>query len=174
MTGFRGTGKTSVGEILSKSLHCPLVDLDDEIEKTAGKTIREIFSDSGESTFRDLESTCLREVSSGTPTVIALGGGAILRKENRQLIAQTGLCIWLTADAESLLHRIQSDRSSDRRRPALTSLPALAEVRQLLADREPLYRQSADHWVDTGGRTIQAVADEILALLEAENRQQKD
>ena len=174
LMGFRGTGKTSVGRILSRSLDVPLVDLDDEVEKAAGQTIRDIFAEGGESSFRDLESHCLHQVSLRPPSVVALGGGAVLRAENRRQIAQTGVCIWLTADPESLLERIQSDHSTAQRRPALTSLPALAEIRKLLADREPIYKQSADHRMETAGKTVQAVADEIADLLEKESPEPRD
>jgi shikimate kinase len=165
LTGFRGTGKTSVGRILARSLELPLIDLDDEVEQKAGKTIREIFDESGESGFRDLETSCLREVSARPRSVIALGGGAVLREENRQQITRSGVCVWLTADAKAIQERISADLSTARRRPALTSLPAHAEVEKLLADRDHAYRESADHCVDTRGKTQQAVADEILDFL---------
>lgn len=157
-----------MGRILSGSLALPLVDLDDEVERVAQKSIREIFHDGGEEAFRDLESQCLGEVSSRPPAVVALGGGAILREQNRELIAKTGVCVWLVADAEVLAERIRSDASTADRRPALTDLPESAEVEKLLADRRPLYQAAADHQIDTAGKNLQQISDEILNLLGAD------
>lgn len=165
LTGLRGTGKTSVGRVLAETLGLPLVDLDDRIEQAAGKSIREIFADGGETAFRDHESECLEQVAGGPPAIVALGGGAILRSQNRQRLAQTGLCVWLVADAQTLVGRIQSDQLTAERRPALTTLSESEEVKKLVADREPLYRQAADHRVDTAGKSIEQVADEILSWI---------
>ena len=167
LTGYRGTGKTSVGKILSETLEYPLVDLDDEIESEAGKTIREIFADGGETTFRDLETACLDAVAkhSDCRKIVSLGGGAILRPENRALIASSGTCVWLDADAETIAERINADATTGDRRPALTLLGQMDEIRELLQQREPLYREAANHRVDTAGKTIERIASEIAALL---------
>jgi shikimate kinase len=155
-----------VGKLLAQALGVPIIDLDDQIESAAGKTIREIFDEGGESAFRQWETQCLQQVAKQPPTVIALGGGAILSEQNRQWIGQTGTCVWLQADAETLVQRIRSDHSTAQRRPALTTLPEHQEVERLLADRDPLYRQVADHSVETRGNSIEQVADLILALLD--------
>ena len=102
------------------------------------------------------------------PAVTLLGRCAENVDSASQLVGercQSGVCIWLNADAESLLGRLQGDQTTSIRRPALTALPELEEIRQLLTDREPIYHKSADHKVETGGKTIQAVAAEIIALL---------
>ena len=167
LTGYRGTGKTSVGKILSESLGHPLVDLDDEVESKAGMTIREIFADGGETAFRDLETTCLETVAdqSECRKVVSLGGGAILRSENRELIANSGTCIWLSASPETIAERISTDATTGDRRPALTEMGQMDEIRQLLVQREPLYRDAANHRVDTTDKTIEQIADEIVTLL---------
>jgi shikimate kinase len=154
-----------VGKLLAQALGVPIIDLDDQIESAAGKTIREIFDEGGESAFRQWETQCLQQVAKQPPMVIALGGGAILSEQNRQSIGQSGTCVWLKADAETLLKRMQSDHSTAQRRPALTTLPEHEEVKRLLADREPLYRHVADHSVETAGKSIEQVADLILTLL---------
>ena len=163
LTGYRGTGKTSVGRILSETLGRPLVDLDDAVELAAGKSIREIFADDGESVFRDWETECLTRVARGEDSnVVSLGGGAILRSTNRDLIGGSGVCVWLWADAETLAKRIDADATTSVRRPALTDLTQLDEIRRLLEVREPLYREVADHHVETAGKTIEAIAAEII------------
>jgi shikimate kinase len=166
LTGYRGTGKTSVGAILAKRLGRPLIDLDLAIEAAAGKSIREIFSGGGEAAFRDLESNALRTAVQSPAAVISLGGGAILRGENRRLIAGTGLCVWLDADAETIARRLAGDEATAGRRPALTSLGQLEEIRELLHRRREHYQAAAAFRVDTTGKTIAQVAEEIMSLLE--------
>jgi shikimate kinase len=164
LTGYRGTGKTSVGVILARALACPIIDLDLVITANAGKSIREIFEQGGESRFRDLESEALATVAAAAPAVISLGGGAVLRPGNRQIIRQTGVCYWLDADAETIASRIQADTQTASQRPALTNLSGLDEIRQLLAVRQEFYQEVANHRIDTAGKSIAEVADCILNL----------
>jgi shikimate kinase len=167
LTGYRGTGKSSVGRILADRLARTLVDLDDRIESAAGMTIREIFNEGGESSFRDWETKCLELVVAEANEVVALGGGAILRDRNRELISHSGVCVWLDADADTLAQRIFGDESTAQRRPSLTELSPVEEIRQLLRQREPLYRQASQYRVDTGGKSPEEIADEIIRLLSA-------
>lgn len=162
LCGYRGTGKTSVAESLAPILGMPWVDLDVEIERAAGKTIREIFADGGEVGFRDQESDCLgRWAAEQSPSIVSLGGGAILRSSNRQQIAATGRCVWLTAATDTILARISSDATTGDRRPALTDRTQRDEIETMLAERAPLYRDAADCSVSTEGRTIEQVARQI-------------
>ena len=165
LTGYRGTGKSSVGVQLARILGRSIIDLDQVVEANAGKSIREIFDEGGESKFRDLESEALSTVSEAPPAVISLGGGAILREANRTIIRATGVCVWLDADAETIAGRIAADARSGDRRPALTSLGQLQEIRQLLSQRRDLYQQTAHHRIDTTEKPLDAVAREILGLL---------
>ena len=144
LIGFRGSGKTTVGQLVAQRLGWPFLDTDHLIEQSVGRTIREIFAEQGEQGFRTLESSSIAQVAALTePTVISLGGGAILREENRQLLHATGRCVWLSGDAQLLYTRIAQDSMTAQRRPNLTSLNGYDEVATLLAQREPLYRQMA-------------------------------
>lgn len=165
LTGFRGTGKTSVGSLLAKSLRRTVIDLDGVVTANAGKAISEIFQDGGEVAFRDLESSALESVSQTENAVISLGGGAILRAGNRAVIRSTGVCVWLDCDADTIARRLQQDVVSVEQRPALTTLDELQEIRELLQARHPLYQEAADHRLDTAGKTIEQVADEIMEWL---------
>lgn len=165
LTGYRGTGKTSVGEILSDELKIPLIDLDVQIESEAGKSIREIFEEGGEELFRDYESRELQRAANRDSSVISLGGGAVLRPTNRDLIRQRGVCVWLDATPETLAVRIAGDATSAARRPSLTELSPLDEVTRLMRDRESLYREIASHKIQTENKTIAAVAAEIIEFL---------
>lgn len=165
LTGYRGTGKTTVGKLISAQLSTDCVDLDDAIEAAAGKTIGELFEAGGEELFRDWETRCLRAVA-GDPSrgrVVSLGGGAILRPENRQLIRETGICVWLTASSEVIAARIQADQADGGRRPALTQLSPVEEIQALLIRREPLYRQCADLTLATDDKSPGQLAADVIA-----------
>jgi shikimate kinase len=165
LTGFRGTGKTSVGTLLAKSLGRTVIDLDGVVTANAGKSIRDIFQDGGEVAFRDLESSALESVSQTGNAVVSLGGGAILRDANRALIRSTGICFWLECDAETIARRLQQDKVSMEQRPALTTLDELQEIRELLQARHALYQEASDYRVATAGMTIEQVAEQIIELL---------
>jgi len=163
LTGYRGSGKTTVGRLVANRLGRRCIDLDDEIETHAGRSIREIFADSGEATFRDLETAALLRVAADSAAVISLGGGAILRHENRDVIAKTGIAVWLKIDADTVIQRLSGDATTAERRPSLTGLPPREEVESLLNKREPLYREVAVYEVDTAGQSVAAIVDEIVA-----------
>ncbi len=165
LTGFRGTGKTSVGAFLARTLRRTVIDLDGVVTANAGKSISEIFQDGGEGAFRDLESNALESVSQAENAVISLGGGAILRAGNRAIIRSTGICVWLDCDAETIVSRLRDDDASLEQRPALTQLDELHEIRQLLQVRQPLYQQASDYRLDTAGKTIEQVADLVIEWL---------
>ena len=168
LTGYRGTGKTTIAGLISRQLGTDWVDLDVVIEAKADRTIEQIFAEGGEGLFRDWESRCLSELAfaASDDSVVALGGGAILRGANRDVIRQTGVCIWLTAQPETILARTSADASTTQRRPALTNLSPIDEIRSLLAAREPLYREIANGIVATDNRPPQQIADEIANWLE--------
>ena len=137
------------------------VDSDDQIEQRAGMTIAEVFAQRGEPGFRDLEQEVIAQLSEADRTVIALGGGAVLREATRELLQRSGVVVWLTAPAETLAARITADAASADRRPSLTGLPPREEVRRLLAEREPLYRECATFTVETEQRSLDEIAELI-------------
>ncbi len=162
LIGYRGVGKTAVAQRLALALGWQWVDADVEVELQAGKSIAALFAEDGESEFRDLESRVLAQLASREKTVLALGGGVVLRPENRRVLGTVGKTIWLTARPETLADRLAGCETTAGRRPNLTSVGGLAEVRQLLAERTPLYEECADLTVDTEGRSPAKVADKIL------------
>lgn len=164
LTGYRGTGKSTVAQILARRLSLPLWDVDREIESRSGTTIKSIFASEGELVFRQIEAEAVRDLASKEQAVIALGGGVILRDENRQVIRQNGLCVWLTASPETLAARIQGDAGSRENRPALTSAESIIdEVRTVLNDRIRYYTEAADIECSTESRTPQAVSNQIAS-----------
>ena len=162
LIGYRGTGKSTVARLLSERLGYRWLDADVELEARAGKSISQIFADDGEQAFRSLEAQVLAEALQGSSLVIAAGGGVILRDENRELLRRNASVIWLEASPETLYERIQADKSTSARRPNLTAAGGLAEVREMLDRREPLYRECAKLRIDADRQSPEAVVDVIL------------
>jgi shikimate kinase len=168
LIGYRGTGKSTVGHLVASQLGMPFVDADEELEGRAGRSIREIFASGGEAAFRELEAVVVGDLLAGDKRVVALGGGAVLRAENRAAIqAAHNAVVWLQATAATLNHRISADTTTSQRRPNLTQAGGLQEIQRLLAVREPLYRECAKFAVDTEGKTPEQIAAEVVSLLVA-------
>ncbi|MBX3415613.1 MAG: shikimate kinase [Pirellulales bacterium] len=168
LVGYRGTGKTTVARLLAERLGWPAYDSDDEIERAAHRSIAEIFAADGEPTFRQMEMATIARLCQLERAVLSVGGGSVLRAENRAAMRADGRVVWLQASAATLLARIEQDATTNARRPNLTARGGLDEIVQLLAAREPLYRQTAHLVVDTEGKEPATVADEIVARLRPE------
>lgn len=162
LIGFRATGKTTVGRLLAKSLGWSFIDIDELLEASFGSSIAAIFAAEGESGFRDREAFALHETCSKNQCVIATGGGAILREQNRKLLRSSGYVVWLASSAETIWSRLQSDPTTSNRRPNLTAAGGLAEVRALLAERDKHYRATAHLLVDADVPSPETVAIAIL------------
>jgi shikimate kinase len=162
LIGLRATGKSTVGRLLAERLGVPFHDADAVLEARAGLTIRDIFAAEGEPYFRDLEEQVLRDLSATPPAIIATGGGAILREANRDCMRATGIVVWLTADVETMLTRLNGDATTAGRRPDLAG-GGRAEIEALLQARSKLYHSCADLTIDTTGRSPEAVVEDILA-----------
>ncbi len=161
--GFMGTGKTTIATQIANRLKMKYVSTDSLIEKREKRTINEIFTDSGEDYFRDVESDIIREVSAGTGLVIDVGGGAVIRQENIANLKSGGVVISLTADPETILTRTKKYKH----RPLLNVEDPKRRIRDLLAKREPFYAK-ADHSVDTGKLTVRQAIEEIVKIAEQE------
>lgn len=162
LIGLRGTGKTSVAAVLSGRLGWPSFDADTLIEARAGKSIKQIFAEDGEPAFRDLESQVVAELAARDEAVLALGGGAVVREENRAALAGRGKIAWLTASPETLWQRIEADQLTASRRPNLSAMGGINEIIDTLDARRAIYRACADLEVDTEGKTPAEVADAIV------------
>lgn len=160
LTGFMGSGKSSVGRLLAQSLGCPLVDLDAVIVETAGKSINAIFAEEGEPAFRALESACLERTLAGGRVVVATGGGVVIAEANRQLMARHGIVINLMASLPRVLERLAG--ATDR--PLYAGQDEAERVGALMAEREQFYCV-ADIRIDTDGKSVEDVAAEILRFL---------
>jgi shikimate kinase len=157
LIGFMGAGKSTVGPILAERLGRPFTDLDDVIEGETGRTIAELFDEVGEDGFREAERHALRTVARDPAAIVACGGGIVVDRDSRELLAASGDVIYLTVSADEALARV---RDQLERRPLLQGAdPAGAAA--LLGLRERLYEQVADFTVGTVGHTPATVADRI-------------
>jgi shikimate kinase len=162
LIGYRATGKTTVGRILAARLGWVFTDVDDCIESVFGGSIAEIFTREGETGFRNREASALKALSGQNRCIIATGGGAILRIENRTMIRSLGFVVWLESGPETIWARMQGDPTTAARRPNLTSSGGVEEVREVLKVREPLYRETADFVVNSDDISPEGVATDIL------------
>jgi shikimate kinase len=162
--GHRATGKTTVGRLLAARLGWSFADVDDWIEQHYGGSVAAIFAAEGEAGFRQREAAALALLCNERCRVIATGGGAILREENRALLRAKGIVIWLTAGPETIWRRLQSDPMTAARRPNLTASGGRDEVLTLLAMREPLYREAAHFIVNADEPSPETVAAAILNI----------
>jgi shikimate kinase len=163
LTGYRATGKTSVGRILADRLFFSFVDTDREIEKQQGKSISEMVAEHGWNYFRAAERDFLSSLLSRENLVVAPGGGAILHREVWTKLMETSLVVWLQADVHTISSRLSGDSLATSQRPSLTGEDMIQEITAVLAEREPLYRQGAHYAVSTH-KPVGEVVEEILAL----------
>lgn len=159
VAGFMAAGKTIVGEELARHFEVPFVDLDARIEAAAASTIERIFAERGEAGFRELESRELVRAAGLDPVVVALGGGALVRAENRRLIRRAGVSVWLDTPRSTILSRLERDESG---RPLYVDRQGALE---LLEERRATYRQCDVRCRPRAGETPAEVAARIAARL---------
>ena len=170
LTGFMGSGKTLTGRVLAHRLGWDFTDLDEEIEKAAGKPVGKIFEDEGEAAFRALEARMLADVLGDSRSepgmtdrpernlVLALGGGTILRGESAEMVKNRCVCVWLEASEDTLAEHLSGKESC---RPLLAGRELRSRIRALLSQREEAYRNAADITVCTDSLTPEEAAERI-------------
>ena len=195
LTGFMGCGKSSVGRCLSELLCCPFIDLDEAICGRAGKSIPEIFASEGETEFRKLEAETLRSIltpsdavrtekqslplqamgpslcgqrgSTVSPSlqhrmVIALGGGTVMTPECSEIVKERSVCIYLKASIDTLVRHLETEASG---RPMLQGDSLRSRIEELMNLRSKTYETIAHITIETDGKSIDAIAEEIVNRL---------
>lgn len=163
LIGPMGAGKTTVGRQLAELMRMEFLDSDQEIQRRTGVDIPTIFEFEGEDGFRTREQNVIDDLTSREGIILATGGGAVLRDENRQHLSSRGFVIYLHCTPDQQFERTYRDRN----RPLLQTDDPLEKLRVIMSAREPLYRQIADMVVSTEGRNTQSVVREIMKKIES-------
>lgn len=163
LTGFMGTGKTTISGSLKELLHMDVIDMDQAIEDMEQMPIREIFAQKGETYFRQCETGFLRKLKEKEGAIISCGGGVPLRNENVEAMKACGLVVLLTASPETIYERVKDSHN----RPLLEQNKTPAYIRELLHKRDPYYKRAADLEVTTDGKSAGQIAEEIKKFLDS-------
>lgn len=168
LLGFMGTGKSAVGRRLATAFRYQFIDTDQVIEEKTHKRVADIFSEQGEEAFRRLESEVVIGLAERTGCVISTGGGIVLDSKNLDLLQKNGILVLLRCRPEVIFKRVQKRAGQ---RPLLQKADPLAEIKRLLAEREPFYRR-ADITLDTSDMNLDDVVQQIKRkVLEIEGRE---
>lgn len=173
LTGYRCTGKSTVGRRLAERLQVSLYDTDELIKRQTGETIAEIVEKGGWEAFRKEEKEIIRGLSTIKGSVIATGGGVVMDKENRNILKKIGTIVWLTADIRTTIERMRKDENSNEQRPSLSDNNLYKETSDILEMRIPVYRQLADLTVDTSEKDIDEIMDDICRFLKISGKEQR-
>jgi len=160
--GLPGSGKTTIGRQLARRLGLPFVDSDHVIEERLGCSIREFFAREGEDSFRDVEQKVLDDLSLAHQGVLATGGGSVLREVNRRHLHERGHVVYLRSTPEDVFRRVRHDTG----RPLLQVDDPLGRLRALYEARDPLYRETAHHVIDTGRPSVSTLVNTVMRQLE--------
>ena len=161
LIGLMGSGKTTLGKILSKKLDKNFYDSDHVIEEKLGVDVPMIFEYEGEAGFREREKDSLKELVSKKNIVLATGGGIILSKSNRDLLSENGIVIYLKSNQKDLIKRMKNDKT----RPLLKNGNIEEIIKKLCKEREPLYEEIADFEIMTKNKRIHEVVNEIITII---------
>jgi shikimate kinase len=165
LIGYRCTGKTSVGKLLSAKLGWPFIDTDSLLVSDSGRSIKEIVATDGWEAFRKMEHAIIKEICALDRRIVATGGGIVLNADNVKLMKKRGKLVWLRATPETIKKRMMQDTDTEAFRPALTTKNSMAEVGTTLVEREPLYEKAMDFFVDTDNQQVDEVCDAIIYIL---------
>jgi len=163
LVGMMGSGKTTMGRALAKHLGKTFVDSDEEIIKRTGVTVTHIFDIEGEPGFRKRESIAIRDLVGRDNIVLATGGGAVLDEQNRTMLQENGIVIYLRASVHDLWQRTRHDKN----RPLLQTADPHAKLKELFQQRDPLYQQVADIVVQTGRQSANSLMLRLVDDIEA-------
>jgi shikimate kinase len=162
LIGYRGTGKSVVGELLAAELNRQVISMDEEIVKKAGMSIPQFVEQNGWPKFRDLETEVARELAARDNIIVDCGGGVIERPENIPALSKNGKIFWLQASVDVIIDRIADGTD---RPPLVEGKTFTEEVAEVLDRRTPMYSDAAQHTIDTDKMTPEQVADSILAIV---------
>ena len=159
LIGYMGTGKTTVGNLLSSKLSLPLLEMDEILTDRFSMSISEIFDAFGEDAFRSAEEDLLEEISTmENPSIVSCGGGVILSDNNRRILRESGTTVLLQADPMEIFKRLQNNNT----RPLLSGGNKLEKISKIYEERLPLYKEAAEIIIDTDNKTPEEIVDELI------------
>ena len=158
LIGYMGTGKSTVASYLAKQYGFDIVEMDHVIVEREGMSIADIFATHGENYFRDIESKLLEEIQLEENKVVSCGGGVVLKEQNVDVMKKSGNIILLTALPQTILERVKDDEE----RPLLKGNKTVAFIQDMMDKRRPYYEGAADVMIDTDGKTVADICDEII------------
>lgn len=161
LIGFMGSGKSTVARSLAKELDKKVIDMDFEIEREEGRSIVDIFAEEGEGYFRALETNYLERLKGKNNKIIATGGGIVMKGKNVQLLHHIGTVVFLQADVTHIYNNVKNNTT----RPLLQVDNVEEEIRRKLEEREPYYLKAANVIIQTSGKSIQEITNEIVTIL---------
>lgn len=165
LIGYRCTGKSSAGKLLSEKLNWPFIDTDSLLVPEGGISIKEIVETHGWQTFRKMEHLAVKQVCVLDRRVVATGGGVVLNADNVAIMKKSGRLVWLRAEPATIEARMTRDQDTEAFRPALTSKDSFSEIEETLIERYPFYKQAMDFFVDTDNVGLDAIVDSTLENL---------
>lgn len=165
LIGFRCVGKTTIGKRLAEILNWKFLDLDALIQEKIGKTIKEIVEEKGWRYFRKIEKEEMKKLERLKDTVIALGGGSVIHKEEMEKLLEDSLVVWLYSSPEIILKRMKEDEKTFHQRPALKNSNLEKEIEEVLRERMPLYERFSHFRLNTDKISIEEAVKKILEKL---------
>ncbi len=165
LIGYRASGKSTAGSILSKKLKIPFVDSDQIIVKETGMPIKEFVARHGWEAFREKETKVIASICSMNPCVVATGGGAVLAAGNRELLKKSGTLVYLKTPLRDIVERLRRDADNEQTRPQFTTESLEEETMAVLKERIPVYESIANFTVDTAGKNVKQVSNDIYQYL---------
>lgn len=162
LIGFMGAGKSTVAKALRKKLAMEQAEMDQMIVESEGMPISEIFEKHGEDYFRDVESNTLIGLEKKQNLIVSCGGGVVLRPENAAYMKKSGTVVWLKANPETIYERVKDSKE----RPILNGNMNVAYISDLMKKREALYKAAADVTIETDGKSMEQICNEIIAKIQ--------
>lgn len=162
LIGFMGCGKSSVAAKLHELYQLEVVEMDEVIAQRENRSIPEIFEQSGEAYFRQVETELISELRNASGKVVSCGGGVVLREENVRMMKESGRIVLLTASPKTILERVQADES----RPILKGKKTVTDIEMLMVRRKTSYEAAADFVINTENKDVTEICDEVKGKLE--------
>jgi len=163
LIGFMGCGKSTIARMLSEKRGVTQAEMDEIIVQEQGMPITEIFEKYGEEHFRDIETDLIRRLQTSDGVVVSCGGGAVLREENRKMMKESGVIVWLTAKPETILERVKNSTN----RPILNGHMNVEYIAELMEKRRECYQEAADYQLATDGKSREEICEEILEVVKS-------